>query len=163
MPKFKFPSTGVEVEIHPVSMVIIMDIAREWEEQNPKPEPKTERVQLGNGNYIEEYLYSDPEYKFRMEQWQQRHNKATELESMEAYIQLGVRAQVDQEALNRIREYYRRFRKTELGGDDHYVYVRYCLLNTTADYEGLVTAIQEYSHATEQGVTRALAAFQPVG
>lgn len=148
---FKFPSSGEEVEIYPVSMSVQADIEEEWEAT--RPQPPVEKVPVGDGaTFVEEKRWGDSEYQLNLQEWSNHRNLAV----MDEMIRLGVSAKVDQKAVDQLRRYYAERRKVELDPDDHFVYVRYILLKNGEDVAAFMRAINGRSNPTEGAVASAI-------
>lgn len=150
---FKFPSSGIGVEIFPVSVFIQTDIQLEFEES--KPQPPVERVEVGDGNFIEEKNWKNEEYLAKLQEWFTNREVAV----MDEMIRMGAVANLDKTALAEVetlRRYYRERRNKELDVDNNFVYIKYLLCKTAEDYQRFTAALQGRSNPTEGAVAAAI-------
>lgn len=148
-----FKDTGVTIQIRKVSPMLVMEIKRQF----PEPKPPTNKVDYGDGNEVEESNYAHPDYARALEDY----NQELEKRIRRLLIKRGVVCNVDKQAVDELREFWKAEYEMDLPeSDDLMAYISYICIGTDSDMEELLNAIMRRSQPTELAIAEATRAFQ---
>lgn len=152
---FKFPDSGVTVNIRKVSPLLALEVQRSVE----KPQPPMEKVVMASGEESEEPNRSHPDYQDALA----KYNVEIEEKTKKLLINRGVDIVLTEEMKKEVKE-LRKFMKeefeTELGLNDKEVYVSYIAIESAKDFESLIQAVLGAGQPTKQEVEASKESFQ---
>lgn len=140
---FKFPTSGYEIAIKPVSPILITQLRRAF----PQPEAPLESIERPDGSKIEERNPHADSHRAAMDTWALDFADRTR----RMYVQLGVVKRLtdaERAEVTQVREVMAAQGVT-LEDDDRVVWVSYVAIQSNEDFTALMTAIQSLSRPTD--------------
>ena len=151
---FKFPDSGVEVNIRKVSPLLALEVQRSIE----KPQPPMETIVLASGETSQEANNSHPDYQKALE----AYNIAIEEKTKKLIISRGVVITLTAEMKAEVKE-LREYMKTELGLkaglNDKEFYISYIAIASGKDFQALIETVLGASQPTQEAVDQAKDSF----
>jgi hypothetical protein len=139
--------TNTNVFIRKVSPFLLNEVSKQF----PQPDPPENIVDYGDGKKVSEPNPSDPEYKLKLNKWNQDVSFATQ----ELMIERGVEIELGEDEKKEVadlRAYWIEKFNKKLEGGDKFIYVTMIAIGTDKDLEDLLIAITRRSQPTEEAI-----------
>lgn len=156
--EFTFKDSGRTVQIRKVSFLLLPELRRAYEKQNPPPEPPLQEVRYGDRTEQEANL-ADPDYARRLSAYNDKSRQVVEEQARHLYTQRGVQCVVDVPAVTELREQMK-ILGTELDPDDKFVYVWHICIGSPEDYDEFTDALLRRNQPTAEAVQENLNSFR---
>lgn len=139
---FTFKSTGVEIQIRPVSPLL----AQRAHQSIPKPIPPMERVENPDGSFRDEPNPNHPSYAEAMKAWRE----AIEQISRDVYIENGIEMTLSEDQKKDVDALRARMAKkgVTLDDDDVTVFIAYRAIGSNQDYIDFLNVVSGESQPT---------------
>jgi hypothetical protein len=148
---FTFKDTGINIKIRKVSSFLVNELNKLY----PAPKPPMQEVDYGDGKVVMEPNEAHPNYIQTMADYQ--NLKMEQLKKL--LVRRGVECEVDTEAVQELRDYWRAEYGKELEGTDKEIYIFYICAGTDKDADELMEAILRRSQPTKEAVELAKVTF----
>lgn len=145
------PDSGKTVKIRKVSPLLFIQLRKDF----PAPKPPKNKVTDMDGREVMEENLADPNYLQALEDY----NAAIEVRMGKLIYKRGVDVEVDQAALQELKDFYKTEFGKELTGDDKEMYVQYVLIQSQKDYDALTNAVLDISQPTKEDMAAATHSF----
>lgn len=152
-------STGLTVELHPISIPDLIEFQRKRLPKPPKPPLQT--FDRGDGVMVSDRNANDPEYLEAM----QDYNLLVEEATRQFYILWAVDLspeQIDKNLVERRRRMHREEYGTEMHPSDKVIFIEAQMV-TQEDYEGLISLIKGELGPQEEGIAEVENSFRDPG
>lgn len=156
--EFTFKDSGRTVQIRKVSFLLLPELRKAYEKQNPPPAPPMQEVKYGDRTE-QEANYADPDYARRLEKYNDTARQVVEEQARHLYAQRGVQCEVDAAAVTELREQLHDS-GTELDPDDKFVYLWYLCVGSPEDYDEFTDALLRRNQPTAEAVQENLNSFR---
>lgn len=160
LPAFTFPDSGITVGLRRFAPDTQDQIARALQRENPPPPvPMVEGIERADGTFELEPNAADPDYQQALSEYMQQ----IILQVSAKLVDLALRrmeVEVDQAAVNQLRDDMAAIGTPIEDTDDRMVYIRHLCISSTYDLTAMMAYLQRRSLPTEVAVQEFLESFQ---
>jgi hypothetical protein len=151
---YTFPN-GVNAKLRPISQFTLAHVEIQARKKFPPPDPPMNEVDYGDGKKFEPN-YSDPRYEAELK----RHSAMIMTKVMDAIIELGMDAEIDREALDRVKSTMEMIGTPLDEISDKVAYLKHCcMFDVETGMSSLMTAMRGLMGPREEDVADHIATF----
>lgn len=152
MQEITLKDSNITVKVRKVSPLLFLEIRKQF----PPPKPPLNKVTDLNGKDAWEENKAHPDYLQALSDYEDSLNTKVQ----DLMFRRGVEVEVNSEAVNELKAFWKETFDKELEGNDRDIYIRYVVIQSTDDFNQLYEAIMEKSQPTAEDINAAKQGFK---